>query len=192
MGKGFNKHQESRQKSGRRLTTLVNVSALVFACLFAPISIGQTVIYKTVHADGSITYSDKPSPGAVAITLDSPVTTIPGNTPKPSAPQAVTNQKSVEYSLSVSPEKEATIRNNLGEFTIRSQLNPARPGIYRITINGQQKTSTNGVFQFKEMDRGEYQYRVEFLDNTGKVLAFTQERKLFLHKASRLIRPAGQ
>ena len=179
------KCQSSRNIAKFLVFTLISITT--------PLCYAQTIIYKSVSQGGRVTYSDIPTEGSIAVSLNSSITTLPALTQKTGVPRPTAKTNEIQYSLDISPADEATIRNNLGEFDIRANLTPKRlSGIYLITINDRQQTSTTGIFNFSEMDRGEYQYNVKFIDNTGKVLASTQTRKLFLHKASRLINNAGK
>jgi len=162
-------------------------SILFLASLCAFYSFAQnTTIYKTVHKDGTVTYSDQPSPGAVEVSLDVNTNTMQSNAPKILIQPQVT-QKS-EYQLDiVSPENDATVRNNMGNIDIAASLQPTHAGLFQLTINGQTLQSPTGVFKLENMDRGSYQYQVEFIGNSGKVIASSETRSLHLHRASALI-----
>jgi hypothetical protein len=102
--------------------------------------------------------------------------------------QAQVTQKKREYKLNiVSPQKDATIRNNMGQITISASLEPTLGGFFQLTINGQTIDSANGTFILENMSRGSYQYQVKFIGNSGKVIAFSDTRSLHLHRASVLI-----
>lgn len=147
-------------------------------------------IYKTVHSDGTVSYSDQASEGAIEVNLNTNTTTIealqtPSATPPPPSPAM---KKRMEYHVSVlSPSKDATIRNNLGEINIVAQLEPATGGFFELIINDSKYQSATGIFALSNMDRGSYQYLINFVDNSGKVIASSESRTLHLHKASVLI-----
>lgn len=162
------------------------VTTILVCVVISSISFADTIIYKKVNKDGTITFSDQPLPGAIEIVIQQQASIIPSASVQNSAlPTPTVKVKEKEYSLIVvSPENEATIRNNAGEFSIRAKLQPDLGGLYLLEINGTQYESPTGVFTLENMDRGEYQYKVSFADNSGKVIALSESRRLFLHRAS--------
>ena len=144
-------------------------------------------IYRITHKDGSVSYSDQPSPGAVEVVLKLHTNTMQSAPPSVSTQPRVT-QKKREYQLNIiSPQADASIRSNLGEINIAASIRPTLAGIYQLSINEQTIDSATGVFNLKNMNRGTYQYQVKFIDNSGKVIASSELRSLHLHKASALI-----
>ena len=150
--------------------------------------INSVTVYKTVHKDGTVTYSDQASPDAVAEELDVPISTIQSNArPAPSQPQMTSTPK-VSYKVNIlSPAPEATIRNNVGDLSIGAALEPKVAGFFQLHINGEIHESATGMFRLSNMNRGTYQYSVKFIDNTGKLIASSDVRNVYLHQASALI-----
>ncbi|MFW8590750.1 DUF4124 domain-containing protein [Glaciecola sp. 2405UD65-10] len=144
-------------------------------------------IYKTVHADGTVSYSDQPSKGAIEVEMNTSSTTIQSVAP-PSTSTLPSPANQVTYSVNiVSPVQDATFRNNTGSVSIAAQIAPPSPGIFELSINKQIYTSTSGLFNVSDLDRGTYQYHVKYTDNSGKVIASSESRTLHLHKPSVLI-----
>lgn len=170
---------------------VLNVRPVIFVAMLLSVSSNGLAdpnkIYKTVHADGTISYSDQPSEGAIEVELHSTGTTIQSTTPAlPSISPIPANQ--VKYSVSiVSPLPDATFRNNTGTVSIAAQVEPASPGTFELSINNQIYTSSTGLFKVSDLDRGSYQYLVKYTDNSGKVIASSESRTLHLHKPSVLI-----
>lgn len=149
----------------------------------------DSVIYKTTNADGTVTYSDTPSPGAVEVRIHVPTSTITASAPVVSNIQTSGKKTNVQYVVNIiSPEHEATVRSNTGEVTIVSNIEPKIGGFFQLNINGQVHESATGMFKLSNLDRGSYQYTVKFIDNSGKVIATSEPRTLFLHKASSLFK----
>ncbi len=145
-------------------------------------------VYKIVHKDGSVSYSDQGVPEAEEMTLNVPMSTMQSGNQKIATQPHVTIKQKTNYQVSiVSPQADATIRSNQGELSIVSSIEPKINGLFQLTINDQIIESATGVFQLEDMHRGAYQYSVKFIDNSGKVLATTQTRNLYLHQASALI-----
>ena len=147
-------------------------------------------IYKVVGKDGSVTYTDKPQQNAEPLAFDVKTQNVvtaakvtPPPPPKPAAPKP-------NYRVVIkSPAPEATIRNNLGEFTI-SAAQPGAPKapIYRLIFDDAPLASnSSGVFKLTGIHRGAHTYKVELTNNTGKTLASSPLQTLYLHQASALI-----
>ncbi|MDT0593251.1 DUF4124 domain-containing protein [Glaciecola petra] len=166
----------------------MRILMLIFILLFSFQTIGENKIYKTVHADGTVTYSDQPSEGAIEITLHVNTSTINSNNARPTPQVQVTQKQSAQYTLSiVSPEADATIRNNNGTIKIAASIAPAVNGLFELSINQQTHRSASGLFTLVNMDRGSYSYSIKFIGTSGKVIASSEARELHLHKASVLI-----
>ena len=144
-------------------------------------------IYKIVAADGSLTYSDKPIPGSEAVSLGKLNTAEPlaKVTQQLNGQAQATNQ----YQLTIlSPAHEATIRDNSGEVNISAAIHPPIPGVYELNIDGNiVATNNSGNFQLKDIQRGAHHLQISFSDNTGKILASSEQQTFFMHKASALI-----
>ena len=147
-------------------------------------------IYKVVGKDGSVTYTDKPQQNAEPLAFDvktQNVVTAAKVTPPPPAKPAAPKPN---YRVVIkSPAPEATIRNNLGEFTI-SAAQPGAPKapIYRLIFDDAPLASnSSGVFKLSGIHRGAHTYKVELTNNTGKALASSPLQTLYLHQASALI-----
>lgn len=184
-------HRQSSTNTLGLTKHIAKAGAIISLCAIAftasHVSQAQT-IYKTVHPDGTVTYSDSPSKGAIEVTLDVTTNTIKSaNIPKAAIPQT-TKKTKANYQLSIlSPQPEATIRNNLGRVNIAAAIEPRVNGVFQLHINDDVIDSPTGVFSLKNMHRGSYQYTVKFIDTSGKVIASTPSRNLYLHKASALI-----
>ncbi|MEC8747339.1 MAG: DUF4124 domain-containing protein [Pseudomonadota bacterium] len=147
-------------------------------------------IYKVVGKDGSVTYTDKPQQNAEPLAFDvktQNVVTAAKVTPPPPAKPAAPKPN---YRVVIkSPAPEATIRNNLGEFTISAaQLGAPKAPIYRLIFDDAPLASnSSGVFKLTGIHRGAHTYKVELTNNTGKTLASSPLQTLYLHQASALI-----
>lgn len=153
-------------------------------------TVSPTTIYKVVGKDGSVTYTDKPQQNAEPLAFDvktQNVVTAAKVTPPPPAKPAAPKPN---YRVVIkSPAPEATIRNNLGEFTI-SAAQPGAPKapIYRLIFDDAPLASnSSGVFELSGIHRGAHTYKVELTNNTGKTLASSPLQTLYLHQASALI-----
>ncbi len=173
----------------KRLTTPL----LLLAALTLPV-VAQDV-YKVVKEDGTILYTDSPIKGSESVTLPPSTENVSESIANPailSRPSSGDNssEDDIEYSISITtPEPEATIRNNLGNFTITSTATPAdAEGSYQLWFDGSVVDSNStGMFHLSGINRGAHNYYVEWIDNKGKTLASTEKQTLYLHQASALI-----
>ena len=176
--------QESTQQEAQESETEQSGNATSAA------TASPTTIYKVVGKDGSVTYTDKPQQNAEPLAFDvktQNVVTAAKVTPPPPAKPAAPKPN---YRVVIkSPAPEATIRNNLGEFTI-SAAQPGAPKapIYRLIFDDAPLASnSSGVFKLTGIHRGAHTYKVELTNNTGKTLASSPLQTLYLHQASALI-----
>ena len=176
--------QESTQQEAQESETEQSGNATSVAAA------SPMTIYKVVGKDGSVTYTDKPQQNAEPLAFDvktQNVVTAAKVTPPPPAKPAAPKPN---YRVVIkSPAPEATIRNNLGEFTI-SAAQPGAPKapIYRLIFDDAPLASnSSGVFKLSGIHRGAHTYKVELTNNTGKTLASSPLQTLYLHQASALI-----
>lgn len=170
---------------------IVSKMTVFCAALMCVLMLLQTVnaqIYKTVNSDGSVTYSDKPSNNGEEVIINTPTSTFESTTPALLKPPQVFTQPKVQYRVDIlSPQQDATIRNNVGELSIGAAIEPRIGGFFQLLINGQVHESATGMFRLTNMERGAYTYSIKFINNSGKVIASSESRNVFLHQASALI-----
>lgn len=174
------------------LLSWASLTLIISICTSLGIQAQEQTIYKTVHKDGTITYSDQASPDAIEVTLNVNTNTMQSIAAAQITPQTQSQMqvKQKSYKLNIlSPEIDATVRNNAGNLSIAASLEPSLAGFYQLHINSQTIDSSTGVFKLENMDRGTYQYQVKFIGNSGKVIASSELRSLHLHRASILINP---
>lgn len=165
-------------------------------CLFLfCISVSAQVVYKTVKSDGSVVYSDVPSDGAVPVNLSSLNTVVvpalnnaSSQTPSQTIP-AKKAKAEVQYMVFIrSPEPEQTLRDNSGAVFISAEVLPKRSGKFQLVLDNQiVKTQSNNKFELENVNRGAHNIQVNFLDNSGKILASSKLQTFYLQKASVLI-----
>lgn len=153
----------------------------------------ETKIYKVVKADGTVVYTDTPPPGATEFKMTQQPNLITAN-PLPknnaAAPGSTAPKVNTTYQVKITaPEHEATVRNNAGEVTITASLEPDAKGTFVLYINGQEQArNTAPRFEMSDLNRGMYQIKINFFDQSGKLLASSEESVFYLHQASALIR----
>ncbi|GGI82523.1 DUF4124 domain-containing protein [Shewanella gelidii] len=163
----------------------------LLACLAVVPIIAQATVYRWVDENGKVHYSDKPTSNAEIVTLKE-------NTHnKVTVPKAIDYEKdvtaqeaevAVDYKLSIiSPEQEATIRDNDGNVDIvaTTQPKPPKSALYTLYMDGKLvgEAQHNAVFNLKNIDRGTHQFEVKMITQSGKVLASSSPRTVFLHRA---------
>ncbi|MDM7861839.1 DUF4124 domain-containing protein [Alteromonas sp. ASW11-36] len=153
-------------------------------------SISAQTVYKVVAKDGSVTFTDTPVPGSEPISLSKVTIAEPLATPTPPPPPKRVEQIPKPSISILAPSPEATIRNNLGTVSISSAISPAIPGRFELVLDGNPvESNTTGTFELADIDRGEHNYQIHFINNTGKILASTPVQTFYMHKASALINP---
>jgi len=139
-------------------------------------------MYKWVDADGNISYSDQP-PFKGAEQLEPPaISTTPAvNVPKKAAKaEDDEDEKTTKYSFFkiMSPENDATIRDNNGNFSLSMSSRPAidtAAGHYiSILIDGKvavKKSSTTA--SLSNIDRGTHKISAQIKSRDNKVIRST-------------------
>jgi hypothetical protein len=151
-------------------------------------------VYKTVKADGSVVYTDTPTDSSTPVTLSAVNNVVPAlsqpNLQINPATQAKPRKVTKNYVVSVtSPAPAAHIRNNLGQVTIAASVNPKGAGQFQLVLNGQVNiTQASHLFELENIDRGAHTIKVNYVDNSGKILASSDSQTFYLHKASALIK----
>jgi hypothetical protein len=157
--------------------------------------VSAQVVYKTVSADGSVVYSDIDSKGAVPVDLLSMNTVVVpalGKTPRQTVSQKQRVKKvrpELQYIVSIlSPAAEQTLRDNSGTVTITVNVSPKKSGKLQLIFDNKLfRTQSNSQFQLESVNRGAHTIKVNFLDNSGKILASSKQQTFYLQKASALI-----
>ncbi len=156
-------------------------------------------MYKWVDQDGNISYSDQP-PFKNAEKLDAPaLTTVPAaNIPdkkladsNPQVEQDLKKKTShYSYLKITSPENDATIRNNEGNFSISIAIKPPlniKQGHYlSVNMDGtkvRDKLSTSST-NLTNVNRGTHSINVSVNDKQGKVLHKSKNITVHMHRQS--------
>lgn len=165
------------------------IRLVVILCLVSA-GLSATTLYKVVGKDGSVTYTDVPRPGATPVVLGNPNIADSSSQPKtrPTPPKTV-QVNYPDYQLTMtSPENGATIRNSLGQINVSASLAPQGAGQFQLFLNDSLiETRATPFFQLENIDRGEHHIQIKFLHNSGKILASTDRRVVYLHRTSALI-----
>ncbi len=178
----------AKRLSSTRFSMLI-IIGLVFST-----SVYAGKIYKTINQDGTITYSDQPTPGAVEVDFASNTTTVLQNPIAKTKQLKTIKQKTpVEHTLIVnSPAIDETIRNATGNVNISAVVTPNAPGHFELSLHEKKRRSSTGTFLVKDLPRGEYSYQINFIGTSGKVIASSPVRRFFMHKPSVLIKPQNK
>ncbi len=148
-------------------------------------------IYKSVDADGNITYTDQP-PSADAQPLDLPPITVADpyeSRISSSASSDETIDDLVPYTdfALLSPTQEQHFWGTGGSFTAQAVLSqPLQPGhLVRFLLDGAVAGTGTGFFmEFTNIDRGEHTIQAEVVTVVGEVLARTDPVVFFMRQQS--------
>ena len=154
----------------------------------------QSEMYKWVDEEGHTNYSDKQPFKSASEHVAPDINTTPAIAiPKPQAiPQNTTSTKETQYTLFkiTSPEHNATIRNNQGNFSIRFALQPplnTEQGHYiSLLLDNKlvQDKLTSLSAQFSNIDRGTHQIAASIKNKRGKILFSTENTSIHMHRKS--------
>ncbi len=148
-------------------------------------------IYKSIGPDGTVVYSDQPSPGAEKIRVQQPSTYTPPPLPKFQPTQRASDQAAPAYErLSVvSPKPEETIRDNEGTviatFAVKPALQTDQGHRLVVLLDGnRQKPISVTRIQFNNVDRGAHTIQAMVIDGNGKTLIESDPVTFYLHRQS--------
>ncbi|MBB1438074.1 DUF4124 domain-containing protein [Shewanella sp. SG41-4] len=146
-------------------------------------------VYRWVDENGKVHYSDEPKNNAEAIELNGNTqNNMTINTPT-KINETPTTEAPINYTISItSPQEEATIRDNNGAFSVSVSVNPLLPRgvLMTLAVDGiiTGPAQVSNTFQLTGINRGEHSLVVNAVTQSGKVLASSSPRKIFLHQAS--------
>ena len=185
-----------------RTTFRALASALLVAVSLVAALPSTAQIYKTVKADGTVTYTDRPTPGQksapvkvdggnVYTTARVPYQGKPGEQQQGSVAPPVAGYTTITIT---SPASEASFHSNEGIVPLSFQiLPPLRAGdsvqvlldgtLFPITMNAQ------GVGQLSNIDRGAHTLAVSVLDPQGRPVLSSTPVTFYVHKTSVLLGP---
>lgn len=169
------------------------VPALILCSIALPLSINAQAIYKTVNEDGTITYSDQPGPNAETVDLSSVrSSTVPSlATPKTKKIVTLSPTEQVNYQIRIlSPAPEVTLRDNNGQVTINTELEPVLDSVkYHLHIDNEVISQSSSTFLVDNIYRGKHTFFISATDNTGKTLASSQPQTFYMQKVSVITNP---
>lgn len=142
-------------------------------------------VYKSVDADGKVTFTDQPSAKAEAVDVSTP-NTVPAVT-APNKPAAVENQETGSGYTSVSitgPADNSIIANGLLPSTVTANTRPALQEGHKLQLNidGKPHSTSAGSFTIDSMRRGEHQFQVVIIDEDKQVLKRSASVKVFVYR----------
>jgi len=150
-------------------------------------------VYKSVNEKGEVVYSDQPTPNAQRMKLPElptytapPIPSLSTGTAE-SKPVASSPYKSVKI---VSPENDATIRDNQGVVRVQVALNPPlmiqQGHKIQFYLNGEPHGIPVGTpsISFSNLDRGTYTLTTSVVNVEGAVLSSAEPVVFHLHRES--------
>lgn len=133
-------------------------------------------VYKKVNPDGSVTYSDRPSPDAKEVQVPKGTEYTPPKLPAftPYSPPKV--EKKFKYSMFAltAPKNEESIWDNTGNVTATVALEPSLQFGHSIEFLLDGISVARGgatSHQFLNVDRGEHQITAQIVDRSDQVLS---------------------
>jgi hypothetical protein len=167
---------------------LLLIALLLPACLLAE------TVYRIVHPDGTVEFTDEPHRGGEAIGVE-PVPAVPAFVAPPSS-RAATPAPGREVSGSYqslrisSPQQDEVIWFDGSGVSVTVVIQPALQSGHRIRLEMNGETvgeSTSSSFQIPTVYRGTHSLRASILDAQGQVLK--QSDTISFHFRQHRIRP---
>lgn len=158
---------------------------------------GEHPIYRTTGPDGGPVFTDRPGAApAERVDLSPGNSFEPGDLPvtRPERGRAASGstENASVYEIAIeSPGADQTVRENAGNLTVVSRVEPALAAGDRLQLlldGAPAGTSTDGVFQLTAVDRGTHQLQVRVVDTRGRVHATSAAHSFHLLRHSVLNR----
>ncbi|MGL4447610.1 MAG: DUF4124 domain-containing protein [Shewanella sp.] len=152
-------------------------------------TLAQATVYKWIDKDGKVHYSDEPHPNAQIVELKDKTLNQVALPAAQVNPDTRPSFEEIRYSVNItSPEEEATIRDNNGEFEVIATITPEIKSQYLMVLKLDGKPigppQMGGIFKLTHVERGEHILIAEVMTQNGKVFASSSPRKIFLHQAA--------
>ncbi|MDX1706008.1 DUF4124 domain-containing protein [Pseudidiomarina sp.] len=186
-------------KPARYSVLLWSALLLTGVSVLLPAPADSQQVYKKRKADGTVVYTDKPTEGAEAVTVDPMVTefdTPPQllQTPPANAEAEAPSYEDVEVNVRIlTPDPQAAIRANDGEIRVSWEADVRNLDgypVYQLRLDAKpvyEGPSTEVIL--RDVARGERRLQVRVLAPTGKELAQTDTIEVYVLRAS-ILSPA--
>ncbi len=169
---------------------------LTGASVLLPAPADSQQVYKKRKADGTVVYTDKPTEGAEAITVDPMVTEF--DTPPqllqtlPTETEDAATNENVEVDVRIiTPEPRATIRANDGEIRVSWEAdvrNLDGQPVYQLRLDAEPVYEGQATeVLLRDVSRGERRLQVRVLAPNGDELAQTDTIEVYVQRASILL-----
>ena len=169
--------------------TILTTLAGGFCALLMSAVVGADV-YRSVDADGNVTYSDTPHSGAEKIEVQEP-TIIPSTRSQIKLGPDKSAKQAVPYtSIAIaSPANEETLRN-VRTVSVQGQLPPSLQTSFghrvQILFNGSPVTQPSASLSatLNDVERGAHTLELVVVDRRGTEIARSPASTFFLHQTS--------
>ena len=163
----------------------------LFIILLTPLTGFGQPVYRTVDADGNVTFTDAPP----ADTGERERIEIPpiNTTPPPAVPERVVptspEANAIEFSVAItSPADESTIAMGPGNFSLSAAVKAELLEEYTLQLfmNGETwgEAQTGSRWNLINVPRGEHDFTVNLLDTDGKAVATSTSVRVYVLRPS--------
>jgi hypothetical protein len=147
---------------------------VVLLLFFITVVTASADVYRSVDEDGNVVFSDQPSPGAEKLDIQE-IQTIETQplAPPPLPPPPETTFPGYDKIAITSPEQDATIRDNQGNFTVTAALDPQLQTAlgHQLMLYMDGKPVSEGgaatTFSLQNIDRGTHSLQAVAVDRDG-------------------------
>lgn len=150
---------------------------LVLLLLFLPLTVAALTVYRVVHPDGTVEFTDEPHPGAEAVTISEPQ--LVGDPDRPAAEEPPYYRR-----LAVTaPAADTTVRDPAGRVAVALRLEPPlregdRVALYLGGERVREAAATG--FELTDLESGTYTLRAEVVGPDDRVRLACEPIKFFL------------
>lgn len=167
----------------------VRTLALVLLAVVS-VTAAHAKVYTWIDENGVLHYSDKPVKGVQAKRVATEAGNVVPRLNDGVMHTAAPPRKATGFEVAIkSPANEATVRDNQGILNIVGSVSPTPKGSgysYRLRMDGRVlgDASDEPNFDLMNVNRGAHKLKIEMLDKTGKVIASSPVKIVYLHRQS--------
>jgi len=154
-------------------------------------TVSQAALYKSIDANGSVTYSDQPNlktDQPLILPSENVIQSIPSTPTKTTSKTPTATSNNYKTLQILTPSNESNLRSNNGNITLTLQLEPALQTQHqlRILLDGNEvRLSSTLQITLNNIPRGQHNLSVQVIDANKRVLLQSPSHTVYLQRHSK-------
>jgi len=154
-------------------------------------TVSQAALYKSIDANGSVTYSDQPNlktDQPLILPSENVIQSIPSTPTKTTSKTPTATSNNYKTLTIINPKNESSLRSNNGNISLTLQLEPALQTQHqlRILLDGNEvRLSTSLQVTLINVARGQHSLSAQVIDTDNHVLIKSPIQTIYLQRHSK-------